>query len=104
MSLREAELARSQRVARSHTKQHASKNRGDAVGVGHNMGPAFAPQPDDDEVLSFAAWCKLNDISIRTGRQLRNAGNGPVVTAISDRRLGVTRRNNRLWQASRSRS
>ena len=60
--------------------------------------------PDDDEILSFADWCKCNGISIRTGRKLRNAGNGPVVTAISDRRLGVTRRNNRLWQRSRARS
>jgi len=61
------------------------------------------PLPDDNEVLSFPDWCKLNAISVRTGRKLKAAGLGPVITAISDRRIGVTKRNNRIWQAQRAR-
>jgi hypothetical protein len=59
--------------------------------------------PDDDEVLSFPNWCRLNDISTRTGRKLKAAGKGPIFTQVSDRRFGVTKRNNRIWQASRAR-
>jgi hypothetical protein len=61
------------------------------------------PLPDDDEVLTFPAWCRLNAISVRTGRKLKAAGKGPVITAISERRIGITRRNNRIWQAQRAR-
>jgi hypothetical protein len=35
---------------------------------------------------------------------LRKAGKGPVFTQISDRRIGVTVRNNRAWQESRAKS
>lgn len=108
MSLREAELARSQRAARTHAKQQKRKKkvRGRSVGIGHNLGPPLPdlpPLPDDDEVLSFPDWCRLNNIGIRTGRKIRAEGKGPVITAISDRRIGVTKRNNRIWQAQRAR-
>lgn len=62
------------------------------------------PLPDDNEVLPFPAWCALNAISVRTGRKLKAAGQGPVITEISERRIGVTKRNNRIWQRSRTRS
>lgn len=58
---------------------------------------------DDDRVMSFALWCEVNGFSPATGRRLRKAGKGPIFTQISDRRLGVTVRNNRLWQQSRIR-
>jgi len=61
------------------------------------------PLPDDNEVLSFPDWCRLNAISTRTGRKLKADGKGPVITAISDRRIGVTKRNNRIWQVRRAR-
>ena len=54
-------------------------------------------------VLSFPEWCQLNDIGERTGRRILASGNGPVITQLSDRRIGVTVRNNRIWQASRAR-
>jgi hypothetical protein len=107
MSLRDAELSRSQRAARAHTKQQARKKKVRSVGVGHNLGPPIAPDlpplPDDNEVLSFPAWCKLNNIGTRTGRRIRASGKGPIVTQLSDRRIGVTKRNNRIWQAQRAR-
>ncbi len=65
--------------------------------------PAFA---DDDEVLSFREWCRVNGISTRTGRRIiadPDPDNRPVITQLSARRIGVSRRNNRIWQQSRER-
>jgi len=59
---------------------------------------------DDDKVLTFAEWCALNKIGQRTGRRIIRSGNGPIVTQLSDRRIGITVGNNRRWQESRARS
>jgi hypothetical protein len=59
---------------------------------------------DDDAVWSFAEWCALTGVSERQGRDLLQSGDGPVVTRISARRIGITRRANREWQQSRSKS
>jgi hypothetical protein len=56
---------------------------------------------DDDCVMPFSLWCEVNNFSPATGRRLRKAGKGPVFTQLSDRRIGVTVRNNREWQESR---
>src|SRR5260370_34712347 len=57
---------------------------------------------DDHWVIPFSLWCQLNNFSPATGRRLRKAGKGPVFTQISDRRIGVTVRNNRIWHQSRA--
>ena len=57
----------------------------------------------DAQVLTFSEWCKLNQISERTGRKILASPDGPVVTELSTRRLGITIANNRVWQASRAR-
>ena len=59
---------------------------------------------DDDKVLTFAEWCELNRLGKRTGRRIIRSGNGPVVTQLSERRIGITVGNNRRWQESRARS
>jgi hypothetical protein len=59
---------------------------------------------EDDWVMPFSLWCRLNGFSPSTGRRLRKAGKGPVFTQISDRRIGVTVRNNRIWHDSRAKS
>jgi hypothetical protein len=59
---------------------------------------------DDDWVMPFSLWCQVNNFSPATGRRLRKAGKGPVFTQISDRRIGVTVRNNRVWQEPRARA
>jgi predicted site-specific integrase-resolvase len=58
---------------------------------------------DDMRVLSIAQWCRLNGFSFDTGKRLIKRGQGPVITQISDRRIGVTVANNRAWQRSRER-
>jgi hypothetical protein len=65
---------------------------------------SFQHSLDDDKVLTFAEWCKLNRIGQRTGRRIICSGNGPVVTQLSERRIGITVGNNRRWQKSRARS
>jgi hypothetical protein len=59
---------------------------------------------DDDRVMSFKQWCILNGVSERTGRRLLDGGDGPTITRLSPRRIGVSVRNNRAWQASRERA
>jgi hypothetical protein len=59
---------------------------------------------EDDWVMPFSLWCELNNFSPATGRRLRKAGKGPVFTQISDRRIGVTVRANRIWQESRAKT
>jgi hypothetical protein len=58
---------------------------------------------DDDRVLTFKEWCALNGFSERTGRRILDAPGGPTITNLSARRIGISVRNNRKWQASRER-
>jgi len=58
---------------------------------------------DDDRVMTFRTWCKVNDFSEATGRRLRRSGQAPPFVRLSDRRIGVTVGANRAWQASRAR-
>jgi hypothetical protein len=53
-------------------------------------------------VLSFAQWCELNGFSSATGRRILNSGNGPTITRLSDRRIGITLAANADWQAART--
>jgi hypothetical protein len=57
-----------------------------------------------DQVLTFAEWCRLNRLSGRTGRRLLQRPDGPEVTDLSPRRIGITIRANRAWQAGRTRN
>ena len=56
---------------------------------------------DDDRVMSFDDWCKLNNFSRSTGQRLIASGNGPRFIQLSEKRKGVTVAENRRWQASR---
>jgi hypothetical protein len=61
------------------------------------------PAVDDDRVMTFLEWCRLNGISKATGLRLKARGEGPRFINLSERRIGVTRRENRRWQESRAR-
>jgi hypothetical protein len=56
-----------------------------------------------DQVLTFPQWCELNSISPRTGRRVLASGNGPLVTELGPKRIGITVGDNHSWQASRKR-
>jgi hypothetical protein len=59
----------------------------------------------DDEVLTFKQWCRLNHFSDRTGRRILHGPKDkrPIITQLSDKRIGITRANNRRWQEARGR-
>jgi hypothetical protein len=57
---------------------------------------------EDCRVLSFLEWCLLNGISPATGRRLIKAGEGPAITQLSARRIGITVAANSAWQTARS--
>ena len=59
---------------------------------------------DDARVMTVAQWAQVNGVSVWTAQRLIKSGKGPVVTQISDRRIGITVRNNRAWQESRAKS
>jgi predicted DNA-binding transcriptional regulator AlpA len=56
-----------------------------------------------DRVLSFPAWCEINNFSKATGHRIIKRGEGPPVLALSKRRIGIKESDNRAWQASRTR-
>jgi hypothetical protein len=73
----------------------------------HNAPPVtFTDEPPvtltDDQVLRFDEWCRLNAISLRTGRRILASGDGPTVTRLSAQRIGITVGNNRRWQETRA--
>ena len=59
---------------------------------------------DDDAILTFGGWIALNSLSERQGRRILADSGGPVVTMITDKKIGISRGANRAWLASRSRS
>jgi len=68
------------------------------------MRVAMTNIPSDDQILTFREWCRLNALSTRTGWRVIRSPGGPVVTKLSERRFGISVRNNRLWQQSRERT
>jgi hypothetical protein len=97
MTLRESELARSRRARRSHDKQQQRKQRK------RRALDAPLSMLIDEQVLTFFEWCQLNRFSERTGRRILASGDGPVVTQLGPKRIGVTVANNRRWQQTRAR-
>jgi hypothetical protein len=100
MSLRENELQRPRTRRQKQKKSHRTKNPQRASSLA-------APLPmttlHDDQVLSFYQWCALNHISERTGRRIIKRPDGPAVTKLSAKRIGVTVGANHRWQQSRAR-
>lgn len=56
-----------------------------------------------NQILTFPEWCQLNRISLRTGRRIVQRGDGPIVTQLSSKRIGISIANNAAWQASKAR-
>jgi hypothetical protein len=55
------------------------------------------------QILTLHEWAQLNRISLRTARRIIASGNGPIVTQLSSKRIGISIANNAAWQASRAR-
>jgi len=105
MSLREGETSRGARPSpskRTETKQQRKQRLAKRRAKQRQLRQWLVE--DDDAVLTFREWCALNGHSERQGRRILTSGNGPTVTQLSDRRIGISRRNNREWQAKRARA
>ena len=104
MSLRESE--RSRRAAHSPAKTETKQQRAQRLKKGRAKKLQLRQRlvDDDDAVLTFKEWCALNGHSERQGRRILTSGNGPTIIQISDRRIGISRRNNRKWQEKRARA
>jgi len=94
MSLLEVEPRRSRRKQTKQRKQR--KRRPSALA-------APLSTLNDNQVLTFAEWCRLNSIGLRTGRRILRGPTPPKVVQLTTRRIGITVRANREWQQSRSR-
>jgi hypothetical protein len=105
MSLLEIEQRRSRRAQRKHRKHVERKHRKHVERKHKRRSALAAPlsMANDAQVLTFREWCRLNRISERTGRRILASGDGPIVTMLSARRVGITVGNNRRWQESRAR-
>jgi hypothetical protein len=88
MSLRETE------------RRHKQRQQSDPI---HDREIELNRALDDQRVMTFPQWCEVNGLSWHTGKRLIKAGKGPVITQVSDRRIGITVGNNRAWQRSRER-
>jgi len=93
-TIRDSELPSAQR--RTPTRHNKQQGR-----AALQQGP-FAQI--DNRVLTFAEWSALNGFSQRTGRRLIQRGEGPVVTQLSPKRIGITVGADKAWKASRERA
>jgi hypothetical protein len=59
------------------------------------------PTQDDLRIIPWRAWCASKGFTVDTGRRLRERGEGPRIVRISDRRIGVTVRDDREWTLAR---
>jgi hypothetical protein len=96
MTLREAERQRRQNEEQQRRLREAERRRLQTEERDRAL--------DDQRVMTKRQCAEINSISVWTLDRLIKAGKGPVITQISDRRIGVTIGNNRKWQASRERA
>jgi len=61
----------------------------------------IAKEASLDHVYSWLEWCRIAGLSDSTGYRLRISGNGPVITRLSARRIGVRRRHHLEWLEAR---
>jgi predicted DNA-binding transcriptional regulator AlpA len=52
-------------------------------------------------VFSFNQFCELSGFSPRTGRRIIDSGDGPKITKLSDRRIGIREDHYREWLDAR---
>jgi hypothetical protein len=98
--------------ARRKKKFRGYRSIGIGIGLGrHGHGDRRVPALDgplmavlDDRVMTFAEWCQLNGIGIRTGRRILRGSDPPQVLQLTERRIGITVRANREWQQRRLQS
>jgi predicted DNA-binding transcriptional regulator AlpA len=57
----------------------------------------------DEQVLTIREFAALNGVGLRTAIRIIEAADGPATVRLSARRIGVTVKSVREWQARRAR-
>jgi hypothetical protein len=88
---------RKKKLTAAQRAKHAAKKRAAIL-------ERLAKYSNPDHVLSPDEWCVLNGISNPTGKRILKGENGPTVTQLGRKRIGITIRHNREWHDRRARS
>jgi hypothetical protein len=85
----------SKRTTRAHAKQPRKKKKNDRLSLG---GPLL-----DEQVLTVREFAALNGIGLRTAIRILEGPGAPAIVRLSARRIGITVKSVREWQARRAR-
>jgi hypothetical protein len=66
--------------------------------------PAYLHGMADDRVLKLAEFAEIAGIAVITLRRCLAAQDGPIVTRLSRRRIGIRVRHGRAWLDARARA
>ena len=88
---------RTRRAVRARAKQQARKKKkqvSDRLSLG---GPLL-----DEQVLTVREFAALNGVGLRTAIRILEGPDAPAIVRLSARRIGITVKANREWQARRA--
>ena len=68
-----------------------------------NLPAGDATHRQSNRVMTFRQWCERNGFSPVTGWRIMKAGDGPKVTKLSARRIGIREDHHAAWLESRVR-
>jgi len=54
-------------------------------------------QRPSNRIMSIQEWCDRNGFSLATGWRIRKSGDGPKVTQVSARRIGIREDHHSEW-------
>lgn len=60
-----------------------------------------APRPRT-QIMTFREWCERNSFGSTTGWRIMKSGQGPKVTQISARRIGIREDHHAAWLKTRN--
>jgi hypothetical protein len=89
MSIRESET-------KAQRNKRLAKAKADRVAMRQTL------CQDPDAVLTKREWASLNGLSLRQANRILASGDGPVITKLTGKRVGISRRANLAWQQART--
>ena len=72
------------------------------ISIPLDQGSSYPLGLADDRVLTLSEFAKIAGISLVTLRRMIAAHSGPIVTKLSERRLGIRVRHAREWLDARA--
>jgi hypothetical protein len=103
MSLRESERQALQRCPRNkpveteaQRRKRLAKEKADRIALRQTL------CQDPDAILTKREWASLNGFSMRQASRILASGEGPTITNLTGKRIGISRRSNLAWQQART--